>query len=72
VEWSKLHTDELHYLYYSPNIIRAIKSKRIGWAEHVERMGERRGIQDFCGEPEEKRLVGSLRRRWEDNIKMDL
>jgi len=41
-EWRKLHTDELNDLYLSPNIIRAIKSRRMRWAEHVECMGERR------------------------------
>jgi hypothetical protein len=41
--WRKLHNDELHSLYSSPNIVRVIKSRRMRWAGHVERMGERRG-----------------------------
>jgi hypothetical protein len=73
MESSKLHTEALHYLYLSPNIIRVIKSRRTEWAEHVARMGERRGVYRVLVEkPEGKRLVGRLRRRWEDNIKTDL
>jgi hypothetical protein len=41
-DWRKLHNEELHNLYSSPNIIRTIKSKRMRWAGHVARMGERR------------------------------
>jgi hypothetical protein len=41
-EWRKLHNEELHYLYSSPNIIRTIKSRRMRWAGHVSRMGEKR------------------------------
>jgi hypothetical protein len=40
VEWRKLHSEELHILYSSPNIIRQIKSRRMRWAEHVALMGE--------------------------------
>ena len=47
-EWRKLHNEELNDLYSSPNFVRVMKSRRIGWAEHVARMGERR-IQDFGG-----------------------
>ena len=43
-EWRKLHTEELKDLYCSPNIVRAIKSRRMRWAGHVARMGERRGV----------------------------
>jgi hypothetical protein len=42
--WRKLHNDELHSLYFSPNIVRVIKSRRMRWAEHVARMGEGRGV----------------------------
>jgi hypothetical protein len=71
--WRKLHNDELHYLYYSPNIIRAIKSRRMRSAGHVARMGEGRDIyRVLIGRPEGKRPLGRPRRRWEDNIKMDL
>jgi len=43
-EWRKLHKEELNYLYSSPNIVRAIKSRRMRWAGHVAHMGERRGV----------------------------
>jgi hypothetical protein len=71
--WRKLHNDELHSLYSSPNIVRMIKSRRMRWAGHVARMGEGRGVyRVLVGKPEVKRLLGRPRRRWEDNIKMDL
>jgi hypothetical protein len=41
-DWRKLHNEELHNLYFSPNIIRMIKSRRMRWAGHVARMGRRR------------------------------
>jgi hypothetical protein len=60
-------------LYSSPNIVRVIKSRRMWWAGHVARMGERRGAyRVLVGRPEGKRPVERPRRRWEDNIKMDL
>ena len=43
-QWRKLHNEELNDLYCSPNIVRAIKSRRMRWAGHVARMGERRGV----------------------------
>ena len=56
-----------------PNIVRVVKSRRMRWAGHVARMGEDRGVHRLLvGKPEGKRLLGSPRRRWEDNIKMDL
>jgi hypothetical protein len=71
--WRKLHNDELHSLYSSPNIVRVIKSRRIRWAGHVARMGEGRSVYRVSvGRPEGKRPLGRPRRRWEDNIKMDL
>jgi hypothetical protein len=39
-DWRKLHNEELHNVYSSPSIIRIMKSRRMRWAEHVERMGE--------------------------------
>jgi hypothetical protein len=72
-EWRKFHNEELHILYSSPNIIRQIKSKRMRWAGHVERMGEDRNVYRFLmGKPERKRPLGRRRRRWEDWIRMDL
>jgi hypothetical protein len=71
--WRKLHNDELHDLYSSPNIVRVIKSRRMRWTGHVARMGKGRGVYGvLVGRPEGKRPVGRPRRRWEDNIKMDL
>jgi hypothetical protein len=71
--WRKLHNDELYSLYSSPNIIMAIKSRRMRWAGHVARMGEGGGVyRVLVGKLEGKRPVGSPRRRWEDNIKLDL
>jgi hypothetical protein len=72
-EWRKLHKEELHSLYSSPDIIRQIKSRRMRWAGHVARMGGRRKIyRVLVGKPEGKRPLVRLRRRWEDGIKMDL
>jgi len=70
-EWGKPHNEELSDLYSSPNI-RVIKS-RISWMGHVTRMGDRKGVyRALVGKPEGKRPLGRPRRRWEDNIKMDL
>jgi hypothetical protein len=72
-EWRRLHDKELYTLYSSPNIIRVIKSRRLRWAGHVARMGERTGAyRALVGKPEGRRPLGRPRRRWEDNIKMDL
>ncbi|KAJ4435468.1 hypothetical protein ANN_18084, partial [Periplaneta americana] len=72
-EWRKLYNTELHALYSSPDIIRNIKSRRLRWAGHVARMGESRNAYIvLVGKPEGKRPLGRPRRRWEDNIKMDL
>ena len=72
-EWRKLHYKELNDLYSSPNIAWVTKSRKIRQAEHVARMGERRGIHRILvGKPEGKRLLGRPRHRWEDNIKMSL
>jgi len=72
-EWRKLHNEELHDLYCSPNIFRVIKSRRMGWTGQVALMGERRGIyRVLVGKPEGTRPLGRNRHRWADNIKMDL
>jgi hypothetical protein len=71
--WRKLHNDELHSLYSSPNIVRVIISRRMRWTGHVARMGERRSVyRVLVGRPEGKRPLGRPRRRWEVNIKLDL
>jgi hypothetical protein len=71
--WRKLHNEELHGLYSSPSIVRVIKVRRMRWAGHVARMGEVRGAYNILvGRPEGRRPLGRPRRRWADNIKMDL
>jgi hypothetical protein len=67
------NTEELHDLYSSPSIIRIIKAKRMRWAEHVARMGEKRNAYRLLvGNPEGRRPLGRPRRRWLDNVRMDL
>jgi hypothetical protein len=69
--WRKLHNDELHSLYSSPNIVMVIKSRRMRWVGHVARMGEGRGVYSvLVGRSEGTRPLGTPRFRWEDNIKM--
>jgi len=65
--------EELNDLCSLPNIVRVVKSRRMRWAGHVARIGKDRGVQRvLVGKPEGKRPLGRPRRRWEDNIKMDL
>jgi len=69
-EWRRLHNEELNDLYSSPNIVRV---RRMRWAGHVARMGEERELyRVLVGKPEGKRPLGRPRRRWVDNIRMDL
>jgi hypothetical protein len=71
--WRKLHNEELHNLYSSPSIIRIIKSRRMKWAGHVARMGEKMNVYRLLvRKPEGKRPLGRSRRRRIDNIKMDI
>jgi hypothetical protein len=71
--WRKVHNDELHRLYFSPNVVRVIKSRRMRWAGHVARMGEGRSVyRVLVVRSEWKRPLGRPRCRWEDNIKLDL
>jgi hypothetical protein len=68
-----LYNEELHDLYSSPSINRIIKSQRMRWTGHVARMGEKRNAYRLLvGKPEGKRPLGRPRRRWVDNIRMDL
>jgi hypothetical protein len=72
-EWRKLHNEELHNLYSSPDIIRQVKSRGMRWAGHVARMGEERKLYKvLVGKPEGKRPLGRRRCRWEDGVRMDL
>ena len=72
-EWRRLHNEELNDLYSSPNIVRVIKLRRMRWAGHVVHMGEERGVyRVLVGKPEGRRPLGRPRRRWVDNIRMDL
>ena len=65
--------EEFNDLYFSPSIVRVIKSRRMRWAGRVARIGERGGAyRVLVRKPEEKRLHGRRRHKWEDNIKMDL
>ena len=72
-EWRKKHNEVLHDSYTLPNIFRWTKSRRLRWAGHVACMGERRSLmRDLVGKPEGMSPLGKSRRRWKDNIKMNL
>ena len=71
--WTRLHNEELHSLYRSPNIVRAIKSRILRWAGHVAIIEEARSaFKILIGKPTGNRPLGRPRRRWEDNVRMDL
>jgi len=72
-EWRRLHNEELSDMYSSPNIVQVMKSRRMRWAGNVARMGEERGVyRVLLGKPEGRRPLGRPRRRWVDNIRMNL
>jgi hypothetical protein len=72
-EWRKLHNEELHNLYSSPDIIKQVKSRGMRWAGHVAGMGEERKVyRVLVRKTEGKRPLGRPMRRWEDGIRMDL
>jgi hypothetical protein len=69
----QLHNEELHNLYSSPNIIRMAKSRRVRLAGHVSGMGKKRNAyRRLVGKTEGERTLGRPRRRWANNIKMDI
>jgi hypothetical protein len=71
--WRKLHNEELHGLYFSPSTVRVIKSRRMRSVGHVALTGEVRNTYNILvWKPEGRRPLGRPRRRWEDNIRMDL
>jgi len=66
----EIHSVEFNDMYSLPYIVRVIRSRRMRWAGHVARMGERRGVCRFLVEkPGGKKPLGRPRRRWEDNVK---
>jgi hypothetical protein len=72
-DWRRLHSEEPNNLYASPNVVRVINSRRMRWAEQVACMGDiRNECNTLIGKPKGKRPLGKPRRRWEDNIRMDL
>ena len=72
-EWKRLHNEELHSLYRSPNIVRMIMSRRLRWVGQVARMEEDRSVFKILTlNPTGKRPLGRPIRRWEDNIRIDL
>jgi hypothetical protein len=72
-DWRKLHNEVLRILYSLPSIIRIITSRRMRWAGHVARMGEKRNAYRLLvGKPEGMRPLGRPKRRWADNIRLDL
>jgi hypothetical protein len=71
-DWRKPHNEELHNLYFSPSIIRMMKSRRMRSAGDVACMGETNAYRVLVRKPERKRPLRRHRRKWEDNVKVDL
>jgi hypothetical protein len=72
-EWRKLYNEELNDMYSLPNIVRVVKSRTMRLAGHVARMEEVIGVyRVLMAKPDRKRPLGRPRRRWENNIKMDI
>jgi hypothetical protein len=72
-EWRRLHNNDLYALYFSPNIFRLIKSRKLRWAGHLARMWDRWGaFRVLVVKPGGGSALGRPRHRWEGNIKMGL
>jgi hypothetical protein len=70
-EWRKLHNEELHIVYSSPDIIRLVKSRRMRWEGHVARIEEEMNVyRVLMGKSQGKRPLGRPRCRWEHRIRM--
>jgi hypothetical protein len=71
-KWRRLTDEEINDPYFSTNIIRVIKSRRMRWVGHVARIGERRGVyRALVGKSEENRPLGRIRRKRKYNIQID-
>jgi hypothetical protein len=70
--WRKLHNEKLHNLYFSPSIIRMIKSRRVIWAGHLAQVGEMNAYRISVGKPKGRSQLGRPNLRWEDNVTMNL
>jgi hypothetical protein len=72
-EWRKLHNEELRDFYSSPSNIRIMKARNMRWAGHIARLGEKmNAYRLLVGKREGRRPLGRPKRRWLDNIRMDL
>jgi hypothetical protein len=73
MEWKKVRSEDIYNIFSSPNIFRAVKSRRMVRVLHVARMGELRNVYIiFVGKSERKKLLGGLERKWKGSIKLDL
>jgi hypothetical protein len=70
--WRRLHSEELHYLHASPNVVRVMKSRKVKWTGSVARMGQMRNLYKILlGKPEGKGALGKPSCRWVGTIRMD-
>jgi hypothetical protein len=70
--WKRLHNEELHNFYASPNIITLVESRKMRWVGHIACIGEMINEYKFWSEKLKGRQRGRPRRKWKDNIRMDL
>ena len=72
-EWRRLHNEELHSFYRSPNIVRVIKARGLSWTDHVFRIEQgRNAFKILTGNPTGKRHLGRSRSGLKDTIRIDL